>query len=385
MVKEKELFLSISDLKDLLKWKSGKGILSIYVDVKDRGKTAHQRWKTTIKSGLNKLMDRYPDNEHLKSAAEKAYNELVNFPQEMKKRSLVYFHDTESGKTFWRSIQLPMENDFVWMNTAFLRPLLAMIDEAPIMGIVILSQELARVMTWRQGLINEKEELQIEIKTYLENEPTTGAGVGQLSGSTMDRFKHKVEVQVNKRLEGVAEEMAKLAKDQNWEKIILVGPPKFTDVVEEHLPNSLKNRVVGIIDKNYINASISKIEEITTELLHNWKRNLETNQVKDLLNTAAAGGRAYTGVQKSIDALIQARVEHLYFNADLHISGYRDTDGSYYVDLSEEEAEGMETEPHIIERMVELAFETNAKVTPLEGESANILREKGGVGVVLRY
>lgn len=385
MVKEKELFLSMDDLKDLLKWKSDKGILSIYVDVKDKGKTAHQRWKTIIKSGLNKLMNNYSDDEHLERAAEEAYKELVNFPQETKKRSLIYFYDTDSGEKFWRSIQLPMENDFVWMNTAFLRPVIAMTDEAPIMGIAVLSQELARVMTWRQGLIDEKEEAHIEIKTDLVNEPTSGAGVGQLSGSTMDRFKHKVEVQVNKRLVDVALEMVKFGKKNKWENIILMGSPKFTDVVEEHLPNSLKNKVVGILDKNYINASISKIEEITTELLHNWKRNLETRQVDDLLNSAAARGRAYVGVQDSLDAFQQARVEHLFFNTDLHIGGFRDTDGSYYVDLNDEESEGMEVEPHIIERMIELAFETNAKVTPLEYRAADKLKEKGGVGVVLRY
>lgn len=385
MVIEKNLFLSTEDLKELLNWQSRKGILSVYVDVKEKGKNARQRWKATIKSGLNGLCDKHPGDETLVHITDKVFEELMSFPQEMVSRSLVYFHCAEPEKSFWRSLQLPLESNFVWMNTAFLRPAIALMDEAPIIGIVVLSKELAKIMTWRQGIIDEREEVQIELESGLEIDPTAGAGVGQLSGSSADRFKKRVEVQINKRLGEVAANMAKMAQEHGWENIILTGSPKFTDVVEENLPVSLQNKVVGILDKNYIKATHAKIEEVTTDLLHNWKRKVEEKQVEELLNEALASGRARVGIQKSIDALEQGRVERLFFNSDMHVAGYRDTNGEYLVDLTPEEAEGLKPEPHIIERMIELAYETNAKVTPLEEKAADILKEHGGVGVVLRY
>ena len=385
MVIEKNQFLSVEDLMNLLKWKSSSGILSIYVDVKDRGKTAPQRWKAIIKSGLNNLSDKFPDNKDLEDEVQRVYDELMNMPQDTKKRTLVYFKDLETGKTFWRSLQLPMDNHFVFMNTAFLRPIVALMDEAPIIGIVILSKEVARIMTWRQGLIDETEELKVELETGLENEPTSGAGKGRLSGSSADSFKHKEDVQINKRLMEVAETMTKMSKDNRWQNIILMGSSKFTDVVEDHLPPVLQNNVVAILDKNYIKATHSKIEEITTDLLWNWKRQVEMKQVEELIDIANSGGRALVGVQESIDALEQYRVEKLFFNSDLEIKGYRDTNNTLLIELSEEEAEGLDVEPHIIERMIELAFDGNAKVLPLDSKAADKLKAHGGAGVILRY
>lgn len=375
----------MNDIKDLLKWDFPGGVLSVYVDVEDRGKTAQQRWKALIKSGLNGLTEKNPHDKNLAKVIETAHEELLNLPLEMRNRSLIYFRSLNPEKSFWRSLQLPVKNTFVWMNTAFLRPAVAILDEAPVMGIVILSREMARIMTWHQGLIEEKDEVKVELETGLENEPQAGAGVGQLSGSSADRFQHKVQVQINKKLGEVAAQMVKTAQEHNWQNIILMGSPKFTDTVEENLPAAMQHKVVGILDKNYINASISKIEEATTELLHDWKRQREKQKVAELLEIADSGGKAFTGLQKSIDALEQGRVDHFFFSSDLFVSGWRDTNGDILVNLSEEEAEGLKVEPHIIERMVELSFESNAKITPLEGEASEILKARGGAGVLLRY
>lgn len=382
---EKNQFLSMEDLMTLLKWKSSKGILSVYVDVKDRDNTASQRWKTIIKTGLNSLTDKHHSDKELEAAIRDAHEDLANFPQELRKRTMVYFRNPETGETFWRSLQLPMDNHFVWMNTAFLRPIVALMDEAPIMGIVILCSETARIMTWRQGFIDEKEVVNIELETGLENDPSAGSGQGKLSGSSADSYKHKEEVQIQKRLIEVAAAVAKLNKDNRWQNIIMMGSPKFTDVVEDNLPPAIQHSVVGILDKNYIKSSLQKIEDVTTELLWNWKRKLEMSQVSELIDIANAGGRALTGVQESIDALEQYRVEKLFFNSDLDISGFMDTNNTLLVDLNDEESEGLVVEPHVIERMIELAFEGNAKILPLDEEAAEKLKSHGGVGVILRY
>jgi len=375
----------MDDIKALLKWDFPEGVISVYADVEDRGKTAQQRWKALVKSGLNGLAEKHAHDKNLAKVIETVHEELLNLPLEMRNRSLIYFRSLNPAKTFWRSLQLPVKNEFVWMNTAFLRPAVAILDEAPIMGIVILSGEMARIMTWRQGLIDEKEEIKIELDTGLENEPQAGAGVGQLSGSSADRFQHKVQVQINKRLGEVAAQMAKTAQEHGWQNIILVGSPKYTDTVQEHLPAAHQNKVVGILDKNHIHSSISKIEEATTELLHNWKRQREKQQVADLFEIVDSGGKAAVGVQKCIDALEQGRVDHFFFSSDLYVSGWRDTNGDLLVNLSEEESEGLKPEPHIVERLVELSFESNAKITPLEGEASDMLKQRGGAGVILRY
>jgi peptide subunit release factor 1 (eRF1) len=375
----------MDDIKDLLKWDFPGGVLSVYVDVEDRGITAHQRWKANLKSGLNGLTDKHADDKNLAKVIETAHEELLNLPPEMRNRSLIYFRSLNPEKSFWRSLQLPVKNTFVWMNSAFLRPAVAILDEAPIMGITIVSKETARILTWRQGLIDEKEEIKIEIETGLENVPQSGRGDGQVSGSFADRFQHKVEVQINKRLGEVAAQMAKTAQEHGWQNIILMGSPKYTDVLEESLTTALAQKVVGILDKNYINSGISKIEEATTELLHNWKRQREKQQVVELLEIADSNGKGVVGIQKSIDALEQGRADHFFFSSDLFVSGWRDTNGELLVALSEEESEGLKVEPHIIERMVELSFESNAKITPLEGEASEMLKSRGGAGVILRY
>ncbi|MFP4498656.1 MAG: VLRF1 family aeRF1-type release factor [Vulcanimicrobiota bacterium] len=385
IVREKNL-VDQKDLKELLKWHSDRGILSIYLSVEARERNISQRWKAQVRSRISSMNRRSHDNKYLDSALDKAQSTLMEIPLEMRKRSLVYIHDVEHDRTFIRSMQIPLENKTVWMETPFLRPLVSVLDESPVLGIVVVCQELARVITWRQGLIEADREKEYVFDIGIDNESSpASSGVGRLSGSQTDLYEQKIEVQRKKELARLAHRLVDVARHEEWQSIMLIGDQKLTDTIEENLPVKWQQNVIGKLDKNLIKASLSKIEITITSLLKKWKRRIENKLVENVINTAMAGGKAVTGVQKTIDAVEQYRVERLLFASDLQVEGYKDEKNAIMIELEEEEKEGLKKENYVIERLIELCYEASARVTPIEGKAAEKLKEVGGLAGFLRY
>ncbi len=382
-MKEK-FFLSKEDLKELLNWRSDKGVLSVYLSLEERDVRIVQKWKALIRGHLKTVLSRFPEDKVLEETAEKAYEDLYTIPFDLRKRSLVYFRDASTGKTFMRSLQLPLGSAVIWMERAYLRPIVAMLDSAPVLGIVIISQELVRVLTWRQGIIYDEEERLFPIDTGLDKEtPPAGSKTGYRAQA--DLYAQKVEVAVKRALSKLGNDIAKCGEELKWDSVMLVGSHKYTDVLEDSLPPQWQSKVIGKLEKNYIHAPITQIADSITELLHTWRTKIEENLVDTVIDTAQGGGKAVLGVQETIDALEQHRASHFLFSSDLQVEGYKDESGSILVDFPEGEELGLIKEPHVVERMIEMAFDSGTRVTPLEGTPSEKLKKYEGAAAFLRY
>lgn len=82
-------------------------------------------------------------------------------------------------------------------------------------------------------------------------------------------------------------------------------------------------------------------------------------------------------------ALNEARAEHVIYDSALRHSGAITPDGSL---LAAGEAPGLgKEEPQLLERILERAFQTGARVTPVDGSAADHLADAGGIAALLRW
>jgi stalled ribosome rescue protein Dom34 len=110
-------------------------------------------------------------------------------------------------------------------------------------------------------------------------------------------------------------------------------------------------------------------------LLDGLNRDRERALVERIKNAAFAKDRGGAlGPVETMQALEQGRVEHLVYDSD-HFYPPPGRTGHG------EAPDGATP----IERMVELAVATSAKITPVEGDSADELDEQDGVAALLRY
>jgi hypothetical protein len=84
-----------------------------------------------------------------------------------------------------------------------------------------------------------------------------------------------------------------------------------------------------------------------------------------------------------VAALNEGRVEHVIYDSARRYTGGIGPDGSLFADG---ERLGLGTEePRLLERIVERALDTGARVTPLDGSAADRLADADGIAALLRW
>jgi peptide subunit release factor 1 (eRF1) len=182
----------------------------------------------------------------------------------------------------------------------------------------------------------------------------------------------------------VASALPKEAIRGSWERIFVAGPSPLREEFQAYLGQPWRSVVIGSEDKVMTRASSGEIAQAVEPVLDRWNRERERREIFECIDIANSGGRAVTGADGCLKLLQEGRVSHLYFAADLSMSGLRRGDGTLTTLMDLEAVEGTE-EPYLVERMVELALETGADVTPVESEVVMELKDLGGVAARLRY
>jgi stalled ribosome rescue protein Dom34 len=273
------------------------------------------------------------------------------------------------------------------MDAPFLRPLVAYLDDAPNIGVVVLSQDGARLMTWRQGLIDQGSETEIKPSSHPlrpEGPPEGNPTRGPHAASPADQLRNRVSDHLRKFANEVASALPKEAIRGSWERIFVAGPSPLREEFQAYLGQPWRSVVIGSEDKVMTRATSGEIAQVIEPVLDRWNRERERREIFETIDIANSGGRAVTGVDGCLKLLQEGRVSHLYFASDLSMSGLRRTDGTLTTLMDLEGVEGTE-EPYLVERMVELALETGADVTPVESEVVMELKDLGGVAARLRY
>ena len=99
---------------------------------------------------------------------------------------------------------------------------------------------------------------------------------------------------------------------------------------------------------------------------------------------AALGAqRGALGLSEVVAALNEGRAEHVIYDSAGRYRGSIGPDGSLFAE-GEHLGLGKE-EPRLLERIVERALHTGARVTPLDGRAAGRLADADGIGALLRW
>ncbi len=263
-----------------------------------------------------------------------------------------------------------------------------MLDKNPDIGVGLITTEKIRFLTWRQGLINEElmEEIVIDLKgwrRYAGPAPSISTMSQQTSTHT-DQFKHRLAVQIDKFLRETAAKIPNFVKKYNWEYLVLIGDNSHLETLKRALNSSWNKKVIGTLDQILIKKPLLEIAEAVTTLISQWKQKNEEREIDSLISYALSGGRACLGASECINLLIDQRVAHLYFCADLEFNGFLRPDGYYTLSRPEGKSDWKE-EPYLIEKMIDIALDNGVRITPLEGKPSNKLAKYGGVGAFLHY
>jgi len=200
-------------------------------------------------------------------------------------------------------VRVPFENAFVVAAAPFLRPLAAVLDNAPSALVVFVDGESARLIPVDAEGAGEEVALVSEVPGRHRQ-----GGWALLAQS---RYQRHIQDHRGRHFEAVAQALVHLAEGNQIEHIVMAGEPRTIVALRKHLPRRVARRIAGNIS-GARHESASVLLGRAAELLVNLEGREEAKAVDAVLTEAAKSGQAVAGVEETLEAVSRGAVHRLY-------------------------------------------------------------------------
>jgi peptide chain release factor subunit 1 len=289
-------------------------------------------------------------------------------------RGLALFSSRASG--LWEEVRVPrpVRDRAVTGPRADLLPLEQVLATYHPMCAVLVDFSRARLFLCEVGRIRETTEVWDEVP-----------GRHDQGGWAQMRMQRHVDDHRQKHLKNVADTLFRVFKRDGFEHLVLAGPAEAHLELERELHDYLRQRIRGRVTLP-MTATADEIQARCLEVEEALEREREQEQVARLLEAAASGARAVTGLGGTLGALADGRVGELMVWLDLSTPGAVCPACGR---LSEHDSRcvrcgaRLETVPDVVELAVAEAFRQGCRVeTVVDGSR---LEPLGGIGALLRF
>jgi Bacterial archaeo-eukaryotic release factor family 10 len=376
-----------SDLRRLLAWRADAGVISVYVDLRpeDRG----EAWRIELRNALGELAEAAGgDRNPVAATAERIRARVEAEARDPSGRTMIAFVEVapKRGREEWFALQAPRERTEASLDRRpRLRPLVALLDGGGPWGVAAVSAERVRLLLWTLGTTDEIGDWGLEIFSldWRERKAKRSADPARVQGakaSGRDQFDQRLEHNRERFLSEAGRLVATQLAERGCRELIVFGDREhavaFADAAGQDVA------VNAVESQNVIREPTGAIAARAAKLIADLRRRRALELVERAKQEGQGGTRGALGVEETLQALAEARVAHLLVDAR----------GGLDVDRAEVEAalaavggDDGAADGELAERMVELALDTSARVTPVEGEAAESLAEVGGAAALLRY
>jgi peptide chain release factor subunit 1 len=217
----------------------------------------------------------------------------------------------------WQVIDLPVPvRSRVVVNTApAVQQLEAVVQELERVGVLLVDRQRARVFVFQFGELIDRSELFDEI-------PRDYDELGERDQSGYDKALDHVEALVARHLRQAGEAAFRLFREDGFERLVLGAPDELAGAVEATLHPYLRERLSGRIRVG-AGASLDDVRTATLELEAKAERDREAALVARLRDAVASGGRGVAGLDDTLRALVERRVDVLLVSEGYAETGWR--------------------------------------------------------------
>jgi hypothetical protein len=386
-------------LLELARLRDEQGVLSIYVDADPAQlRAATPAWAVAVKNELGALRRRVREEGPRERwrALERRLHTLepelaVLTAPATPGRGRALFAPLGNGEL--RSVHVPLRLEHgtrvVLDETAYVLPLVAALERGRRAGIVLVSADAVRTLELHLGTLTEGETLTFEEPSadwpQLKGPAAANPTRAQQTVSHRERFERKLDEWRRRFLESAAARIARSRAAAEWRRVVVAGEPGYAAAVADALGT---DRELVRIDKVLDGLPHGELAAAVAAELESADRDRASRLVEQARAAALAGGHGALGPSETLAALQDGRASHLLIGPQAEPAGAAAPDGRLYA--AGERPPGLDPaqlvpEPHLPERMVELALATDAAVVPLPDELAGALDDADGVAAILRW
>ncbi|MBU4190471.1 MAG: hypothetical protein KJ886_05725 [Candidatus Thermoplasmatota archaeon] len=363
--------IDIKELSGIYDSKSRDSFISLYLSIGGLDSKFVERRKNVCKSVLK-------GNRELSGNFEKTMQMIKEYLDKsgIEKGQKGFAVFASNIHKFFRAYKLglPVEDMLIVDTSPYIRPIARLIDEYETFGLVLLDSHRAKIYVVSSGKIEYKKKKAKDIMNRHKK-----------GGMSQARFQRLRKGAINHFLKDVSEDIEKLFSKDDVAKIVVAGPGNAKKMLKNFLPDSIKSKIVDVIDVDFDEAEsrvVSKAEEI---VLKDEKEASDKN-VSRLREEILRNGLAVYGLKETRDAVRNAQIELLLLSKGYKIRGWI-CEKCQAVDSGVEKkcpyCGSKTSEVDVVEELIEFAERADTKIEFVEDNL--VLNELGGVGGLLRF
>lgn len=290
-------------------------------------------------------------------------------------RGLAFF--ACSADDYWRVVELPVavRSQVVVNHTPTVRQLEAVVDQHERFGLLLVDRQRARVFVFELGEV-------VESTGHFDELPR---GDDDDHSITKDQVRGHAAALVHQHLRRAADSTFAVFQDQGFERLVIGAPDDIAAELESVLHPYLRERLVarcaiapGSTDEEVRRAAL----EVEADV----ERRKEADAVAALRDAVGGGRRGVAGLDGTLMALVERRVETLLVSAGYEEPGWRCGACRWIGRIGRKcpvcavEMDGVED---VVEEAVEEALGQSCRVEICVGNAD--LDVLGGIGALVRY
>jgi peptide chain release factor subunit 1 len=203
----------------------------------------------------------------------------------------------------------PVDNAVVIDESPFIEPLVEVQAEARY-GVVLVNRQTARIFRGSRHRLDEVARVDDEVHRRHDQ-----------GGWSQARYQRSVDKEVQDHLKNAADELLRRHNRRPFEALFVAAPEAvFTDFCERLHPY-LKERVAGRIDVDVEHTGVDEVQQSAEETIVAHERKLEKEALDRLEEARGTGGRGASGLEGTLTALNEQRVEVLLLQENFDAAG----------------------------------------------------------------
>lgn len=204
----------------------------------------------------------------------------------------------------------------VVVNTApAIGQLEALVQELDRFGVLLVDQQRARMFVFHFGEVVDHSEL-------FDAKPRQYDSIGERDLVGHDKAEHHVEELVLQHLRHAADVAFQVFQDDGFDRLTIGAPDGVLSTIESLLHPYLRERRCGVIDVA-VNASIADVRAAALSLEAQVERDKEAVLVTRLRDAVGSGVRGVAGLEPTLQAMVERRVDVLFVSQGYRESGWR--------------------------------------------------------------
>lgn len=365
--------LSESDLRELLDFPAKHPVLSIYLNTDPtEGST------DAFKSRLRGMLKDIPLSEDV-SDVERFFSHEFDWSG----RSVAVFSCSPEGFFRAYTLAVPVRSRVRIDERPYVKPLADLLDSYGGYGVALVDKQGARMFYFHLGELREQEGV------VGENVRHTKRGGGSQSpgrrGGTAGQTNY-VEELAERNLKDEAEFASRFFSENNVRRVLIGGTEDNVSFFRSQLPKAWRSLVVGTFPMS-MTASHSEVLERAMEIGRQAELQREKKLVNTVITSAAKGRGGVVGLEDTLSAVHEGRVQTLLIHDGLRAPGYR-CKGCGYITLKKLDAcpycgNEFEKIPDVVEMAVRKIMQGGGEIEVLHDNEG--LEQHEQIGAMLRY